>query len=78
MRSYRPSNGTEGNIFMAAWCNRCFKESGCTILTGAMFGKSPKQWVQDDDGPRCTSFQDHMKATAYRCRKTADLFTKVP
>ena len=74
MKSYRPSNGTEGDLFMAQWCNRCTKERGCTILFGAMGGKSPKQWVDGEEGPSCTSFQDHRPEKAYRCRKTADLF----
>lgn len=71
---YRPSNGTEGDIFMSKWCFRCIKESGCTILTGAMAGKSPKQWRTDADGPRCNSFQDQSRETNYRCRRTMDLF----
>lgn len=74
MKSYRPTNGTEGDIFMGQFCFRCIKESRCSILTGAMAGKSPRQWVQDDDGPRCTSFRDHKRPTNYRCRKTTDLF----
>ena len=74
MKSYRPSNGTEGHWFESQWCNRCVKESGCTILTGAYAGKSPKQWVEGDDGPRCTSFQDHKRPTSFRCKKTDDLF----
>lgn len=73
-RGYRPSNGTEGDVFMSHWCFRCIKESGCTILMGAMAGKNPKQWVREDDGPKCTSFSDHRRPTNYRCKKTADLF----
>jgi len=71
---YRPSNGSEGDAFMARWCFKCIKESGCSILMGAMAGKSPKQWVQDESGPKCTSFQDHRRETSYRCRRTQDLF----
>ena len=76
-KSYRPSNGTEGEMFMAQWCYRCIKENGCTILTGAMVGKQPKQWVRNPD-PQCTSFQDHRRPTNYRCKQTADLFSDGP
>lgn len=73
-RPYRPSNGTEGDWFMSQWCFKCIKESDCTILNGAMAGKQPQQWLQDERGPRCTSFHDHRRQTNYRCRKTDDLF----
>ena len=74
-KPYVPSNGTEGDMFMSRWCHRCIKESGCTILTGSMFGASPKQWRYDGNGePECTSFRDHRRETNYRCRKTEDLF----
>lgn len=42
MKKYYPSNGTEGMIFMEAFCEKCYKEKQCTILTGAMMGKQPK------------------------------------
>jgi hypothetical protein len=73
-RPYRPSNGTEGEIFMSRWCFKCIKESGCTILTGALAGKTPKQWRKGQAGSRCTSFQDQRRETTYRCKKTPDLF----
>ncbi len=71
--AYRPSNGTEGDIFWSNWCARCIKNSGCSIWGGAMAGKSPKQWVRDPD-PKCTSFQDRRRETNYHCRQTGDLF----
>lgn len=73
-KPYRPSNGTEGESFMSRWCYRCIKENNCTILTGALFGKQPKQWRRGSGGPLCTSFQDQRRETNYRCRKTPDLF----
>ncbi len=74
MRQYRPSNGTEGEIFMGQWCSRCIKESGCSIILGVLCGKHQKQWVMGDDGPLCTSFLDHREQRSYRCKKTSDLF----
>ena len=53
---YIPSNGTEGEIFMDEYCYNCYKYSKCTILTGSMIGKQPKQWIYKDDKPTCTSF----------------------
>ena len=53
---YLPSNGTEGEMFMAQYCYKCYKESGCTILTKSMCGIQPKQWIYQDDKPTCTSF----------------------
>ena len=62
--SYRPSNGTEGEIFMEKWCYRCrrdqkFQEThdgndGCPIILAAMIHdraqpKYPMEWVSDDD-----------------------------
>ena len=72
-QSYRPSNGTEGEIFWSNWCARCIKKSNCSIWLGAMAGNRPKQWVRDPD-PKCTSFQDHRKQVSYRCKKTDDMF----
>ena len=54
---YIPSNGTEGMIFMAEFCDKCYKRHSCTILTKSLIGQQPKQWVYDDeDKPTCTSF----------------------
>lgn len=64
---YRPSNGSEGEWFMAHWCARCVKDTPskpCRIITLTMaLGLDdkgyPREWVEDDDGPRCTAFSDH-------------------
>lgn len=63
---WRPSNGTGGDIFYDEWCANCERErypesKPCTILARAFaFGLDesgyPKEWVCDDDGPRCTAF----------------------
>lgn len=73
-RSYRPSNGIEGEIFMAHFCDRCSKdgytdetpELGCQILAATMAyelgdPRYPKEWIQDGDDirtSRCTAFEE--------------------
>lgn len=58
---YRPSNGSEGDWFVGRWCERCVKAKPCAIVGRSMahsIGEPgyPRQWVQDDDGPRCTAY----------------------
>lgn len=52
---YIPSNGTEGMMFTSEFCDKCYKESSCTILLKAMCGDMPKQWIYNPN-PTCTSF----------------------
>jgi hypothetical protein len=62
---YQPSNGTEGDIFMDAFCFRCERDRvyqetedtdyACEILTLTMALRYkdpdyPEEWVSDDDG----------------------------
>jgi hypothetical protein len=67
-RAYRPSNGTEGDMFMERWCFRCTKDDAeheryCPIIARSMaheVGEDgyPGQWIIGDDGqPRCTAFE---------------------
>ena len=66
---YRPSNGSEGDWFMANWCEQCVKDSeskpcrilGRTMALGIRDKGYPSEWITDDDGPRCTAFADHEK-----------------
>lgn len=87
---YRPSNGTEGECFIAAWCDRCEHErlhretegnaDGCSILTRTMVyevdeAKYPVEWIIDAEGPKCTAFVPSGEALpAPRCTKTPDMF----
>lgn len=70
-RPYRPSNGTEGEIFYGRWCAWCerdreYRDGGqgdpCPILT-ATYALSvndpdyPREWREDGPrGPRCTAY----------------------
>jgi len=71
-RPYRPSNGCEGMDFQEEFCFRCTKEAkyleadngadGCPILTATYLypvsdPSYPKEWVQDEQGARCTAFE---------------------
>lgn len=62
---YRPSNGTEGMIFMEKFCDKCKKNNtgdGCKILADSLCfevnePEYPKEWVYDENNkPTCTSF----------------------
>lgn len=87
MKPYRPSNGTEGDIFMSRFCfecTRCNMEEDaagppCGIL-GRALGYSlgdpeyPAEWIQDDHGPRCTALTTAPEEETYRCEDTLDMF----
>ena len=63
---YRPSNGSEGEMFMAAFCDRCKLNAdeldGCNILSDSFCydvgdPEYPKEWTHDGRGrPTCTAF----------------------
>lgn len=69
---YRPSNGTEGECFQDAWCEKCkadraFRESGeepgCDIIARSMAfnvdePEYPREWVWRDGYAVCTAFDD--------------------
>jgi hypothetical protein len=69
-RPYRPSNGSEGDWFMLIWCSKCVKDSEAkpclillrTLALGVNDKGYPSQWIEDDDGPRCTAFSDRIKS----------------
>lgn len=74
---YRPSNGTEGEIFMERFCFRCTKfpddpmaPDQCEILGNSFCyeiddPKYPKEWIANDasglQDPRCTAFQPRLE-----------------
>jgi hypothetical protein len=68
---YRPSNGTEGQLFQCQFCEKCARDKVangtvamddsvdadlCAILN-ASYARSVDEWVVDGDGnPSCTGF----------------------
>lgn len=68
-QKWRPSNGTEGEMFMARQCAGCIhdtdheEDGGCGIqLDTFMFSvddpEYPSEWQIGTDGqPKCTAFQ---------------------
>ena len=62
---YRPSNGTEGMIFMDKFCDQCVYDlsENCDILADTFCydvddPEYPEEWICDEDlqNPRCTKF----------------------
>lgn len=63
----RPSNGTEGEAWMEAWCRTCKKDvnEDCPIvLTGLIGEVDPPEWHR---GPPW-SMQTSMYCTSYEAR----------
>ncbi|MEW7009514.1 hypothetical protein [Lentilitoribacter sp. EG35] len=83
--TYRPSNGTEGDIFMSYWCENCllfnFEEpdKACDINLRAMahsIGENayPAEWQYNNGGePVCTAFAED-EPHELRCPNTSDMF----
>lgn len=69
-KKYRPSNGTEGMMFMAMYCDKCVHDGNgidtpdCPIIPLTLFvdvndPPYPPEWRFDDDGqPECSAFDD--------------------
>lgn len=59
-KPYRPCNGTEGDIFCTRWCKQCDRDDEevyCGILTAALCGQYPEEWLYQDNKPICTAFE---------------------
>ncbi len=62
---WRPSNGTEGEIFYDSWCANCIRETrrGCpiqldTMLYDVIDEQYPGAWRYGTNGqPECSSFE---------------------
>lgn len=79
---YRPSNGTEGDMFMAQWCENCalsgYDGDGCMIQLRSLAHdidepEYPVEWIKTDEGPKCTAFTGDQPQEP-RCEKTVDMF----
>jgi len=62
-QKYRPSNSTEGMMFMEDFCDQCADGGECKISMRAMIydvedKEYPEQWQYDEHGkPVCTEFK---------------------
>ena len=80
-KKYRPSNGTEGDIFMSRFCGCCIKhpinsdaKRQCRILLKTFAydlddPKYPPQWLYKNGRPLCISFKD--RDEEYKKRREA-------
>ena len=59
-KKYKPSNGTEGEIFMSRFCHQCKRiDEPCPILGRVFFGKEVDEWAISKHGhPECTAFDE--------------------
>jgi hypothetical protein len=89
-KKYRPSNGTEGEIFVDNFCADCVHDAdhradpeggdGCAILAATLaldidHPDYPAQWIWGEDGqPRCTAHCSGDDPALARCAETMDLF----
>lgn len=81
-KPYRPSNGTEGEIFQHNFCLNCIhenleSETWCEILTRTMYYKVtdasyPTEWIHNDEGePTCTNFAPSVDSPEYARQQRA-------
>lgn len=87
-RPYRPANGTEGDIFQAAWCAKCARanyddpDNACMIELRAMAHRIgdpeyPTEWQYSNGGvPQCIAFTAEDPPEP-RCDKTLDMFDQI-
>lgn len=87
---YTPSNGTEGTLFFAAWCEQCARDRSmregesvdecdddelCPIIARAYLGKAVEWRRLPNADTICTAFR-HMEDEPEkpRCTATVDMF----
>lgn len=74
------SNSTDGDAWMDAWCQRCRHDvdadgvdgEGCPLVLVALMGRTPSEWLQQDDANRRTL------ADAYHCVEFRDRHSPGP
>jgi hypothetical protein len=70
MKLYQPSSGSEGAWFMSRFCDLCKRDAAfrdgtgdsCPIAADTMVysvddPEYPREWIEDESGPRCTAFE---------------------
>lgn len=88
-----PSNGCEGESFIAANCCQCARDKPCSEgkdydlcsdsevcpILAASFRGEAVEWRRLDDGTlTCTGFVDARYPAPPRCTRTADMFEAAP
>lgn len=75
---YYPSNATEGDIFIARYCQHCRRGfRNCDILLSSFAGEDAKEWRFNAEGvPICKAFEDELDPPppTPRCPDTLDMF----
>lgn len=85
---YRPSNSTEGDSFMAKFCDQCANHRGsgsddhCDILWRTMIESEnspdyPSEWTYRNGQPACTAFApktEEAMVAAVRDDRTIEMF----
>lgn len=69
---YRPSSGSEGDMFFSRWCQHCKKDSigMCPLILAALTynvcdPEYPAEWQYGEDGqPKCTAFDKRRESDA--------------
>ena len=87
-KTYRPSNGTEADLFMDEFCSKCAKnpisinaKKQCNIL-GRMMSLStddknyPAQLIIINDKPVCTAFKDRKQKNIQRLHRPKKTYGK--
>ncbi|MFC4727105.1 hypothetical protein [Coralloluteibacterium thermophilus] len=83
-QKWRPSNGTEGELFIGSWCAECSRDAtgGCSILSATFAHEVtdeayPPEWQIGGDGqPRCSAWLALDDPPKERCEQTADMFAE--
>jgi len=68
-QKYRPSNGTEGDMFMYQYCRRCRKYDNCDLVSLSILHdvddpEYPEEWQYGENGqPVCTELEKKITLT---------------
>ncbi|MBS0367598.1 MAG: hypothetical protein JSS57_00190 [Proteobacteria bacterium] len=79
---YRPSNGTEGEIFIGSWCGLCAVDMRSCKIVEATFNyeedaaEYPAEWKIGVNGqPLCAAYRNALdEPVKPRCPATVDMF----
>ena len=89
---WEPSNGTEGELFIEAWCCNCARDKAmregcdfdecddnekCNIIAASFRGEAV-EWRDTGTGLICTAFVPAGEKVPEKCPLTVDMFEPVP